>query len=91
MNFIYINVKISLDAISNAIDSYANKSEAMVQNVTLLEFTMVINDTSMHDSVLINGSPYQATTSPFLTTTEQTSTETSSSASPIHSNTLSNI
>ena len=76
MNFVYINTKISLDAVADAIDSYANKSEEMLQNITLPEFTMVINETVMHDSVLINGSPYEPTTTPFLTTTSSYSSTT---------------
>jgi hypothetical protein len=83
LNFIYINSKPPLYAITNAIVSYANQSEKIAQNVHLPGFTMVINDTSMYDSVLINGSPYKETSTKFTTTTSTTT--------PIFSTTLNNF
>jgi hypothetical protein len=84
LDFVYINNKPPLDVVTNAINLFANQSEEIVQNITLPEFTVVINDTVMHDSVLINGLPYDATTTPSPTTT-------SFSTTPIYLTTLSDF
>ena len=83
--------------IKDAFYSYASQSGKIAQSFSLAGYTLVINETSILDSLLINRLPYEATKS--FTSTEQSAIETthfshkplaSSTVHVVYINTLSN-
>ena len=74
--------------IKSAIYSYASQVGKIAQSVSLAGYTLVINETSILESLVINGMPYEPTTP--IETTHFSHKPLASSAISIYINTLGN-
>ena len=88
INHLFINTEPTLEMIKSAIYSYASQAGKIAQSVSLAGYTLVINETSILESLVINGMPYEPTTP--IQTTHFSHKPLASSAISIYNNTLGN-